>query len=151
MPRGRCAPWRRRPSTVPEPPERVIAPSSSLPHESRRSWSAARRKVNTLLIRIERVTSRRRRYPDRLAPHRTRPAPVSRRQRPPRKGDLREAAILDRAWALLAEKPLSHITIEDLVSGARISRSSFYFYFESKDAVIRALAARVEGEIRDVF
>lgn len=64
---------------------------------------------------------------------------------------MKEAAILDRAWALLGEKPLSLITIEDLVSGAGISRSSFYFYFESKEAVMRALAARVADEIRDVF
>lgn len=64
---------------------------------------------------------------------------------------MREAAILDKAWALLGDKPLSQITIEDLVSGAAISRSTFYFYFESKEAVMRALAARVADEIRDVF
>lgn len=75
----------------------------------------------------------------------------SRRGLTPRKGDLKEAAILDKAWALLAEKPLSLISIEDLVSEAGISRSSFYFYFESKEAVMRALAARVADEIRAVF
>lgn len=78
-------------------------------------------------------------------------APPSRRSRALRKGDLKEAAILDKAWALLGEKPLSSITIDDLVSGAGISRSTFYFYFESKEAVMRALAARVADEIRDVF
>jgi AcrR family transcriptional regulator len=64
---------------------------------------------------------------------------------------VKEAAIHDNAWTLLGEKPLSSITIDDLVSGAGISRSTFYFYFESKEAVMRALAARVADEIRDVF
>src|SRR5689334_12591062 len=71
------------------------------------------------------------------------------RRRGPRNGDLKEAAILDTAWELLAEKPLSLITIEDLASGAGISRSSFYFYFDSKEAVIVALSGRVADEIRD--
>ncbi len=73
------------------------------------------------------------------------------RRRGPRKGDLKEAAILDTAWTLLAEKPLPLITIEDLAAGAGISRSAFYFYFESKDAVMLALAGRVAAEIRAAF
>ncbi|MFI5432991.1 TetR/AcrR family transcriptional regulator [Rhodococcus sp. IC4_135] len=70
------------------------------------------------------------------------------RRRGPSKGDRTEAAILDVAWGLLPEKPLSSITISDLAQGAGISRSSFYFYFESKDAVVLALAQRVGEDIR---
>jgi TetR/AcrR family transcriptional regulator, ethionamide resistance regulator len=70
------------------------------------------------------------------------------RRRGPSKGDLKEAAILDTAWQLLTEKPLTAITIDDLARGAGISRSSFYFYFDSKDAVLRALSSRVADEIR---
>jgi AcrR family transcriptional regulator len=75
--------------------------------------------------------------------------PAGRRRGRPSKGDLKEAAILDTAWHLLAEKPVTAITIEELAAGAGISRSSFYFYFDSRDAVVRALAARVSDELRD--
>ncbi|MFI6214526.1 TetR/AcrR family transcriptional regulator [Nocardia brasiliensis] len=55
------------------------------------------------------------------------------------KGDQREAAILDTARRLLAEQPLSSITIDQLAKGAGLSRSAFYFYFDSRDAVVHAL------------
>jgi AcrR family transcriptional regulator len=69
------------------------------------------------------------------------------RRRGPSKGDLKEAAILDCAWALLAHKPVADITIEELARGAGISRPTFYFYFESREAVIRALAANVADQL----
>jgi AcrR family transcriptional regulator len=65
------------------------------------------------------------------------------RRRGASKGDLKEAAILDCAWELLGQKPVAEITIEELAKGAGISRPTFYFYFESREAVVRALAARV--------
>jgi AcrR family transcriptional regulator len=77
------------------------------------------------------------------------PRPTGRRRGRPNKGDLKEAAILDTAWRLLAEKPLTSVTIEELAAGAGISRSSFYFYFDSREAVVRALAARVSAELRE--
>ncbi|MEV4155614.1 TetR/AcrR family transcriptional regulator [Nocardia salmonicida] len=70
------------------------------------------------------------------------------RRRGPSKGDLKEAAILDVAWGLLMEKSLAEISVSDLTQGAGISRSSFYFYFDSKEAVLRALAGRAGAEIR---
>jgi len=76
------------------------------------------------------------------------PPVASGRRRGPSKGDRTEAAILDAAWDLLPTKRLRSITIADLTQGAGISRSSFYFYFDSKDAVILALAQRVGGDIR---
>lgn len=72
---------------------------------------------------------------------------AGRRRVGPSKGDLKEAAILDTAWHLLAEKSVTAITIEELAAGAAISRSSFYFYFDSRDAVIRALAVRVATDL----
>lgn len=77
---------------------------------------------------------------------RTPPATV-RRRRGPRKGDLKEAAILEAAWRLLAEKPITSISIDELAAGAGISRSSFYFYFPSRDAVIGALARRTSEDL----
>lgn len=71
------------------------------------------------------------------------------RRKGPTKGDLKEAAILDCAWELLATKPMADITIEELAKGAGLSRSAFYFYFDSREAAIRALATRVADDIFD--
>lgn len=59
------------------------------------------------------------------------------------KGDLREQAILDTATALLRKKPFADISVEEIAAGAGISRSSFYFYFCSKEALLRALDERI--------
>lgn len=54
-------------------------------------------------------------------------------------GDERESAIRETLERLLGEQPYHEISIDDLASGAGISRSSFYFYFESKEAVLLSL------------
>jgi AcrR family transcriptional regulator len=61
-------------------------------------------------------------------------------------GDDREAAILETAGALLAERPWATVSVDDLARGAGISRPSFYFYFASKDAVLLTLLDRVVAE-----
>jgi AcrR family transcriptional regulator len=70
-------------------------------------------------------------------------------------GDDRELAILATAERLLAERPLSTISVDDLARGAGISRPTFYFYFASKDAVLLTLLDRVVAEAdaatRDAF
>jgi AcrR family transcriptional regulator len=68
---------------------------------------------------------------------------TSQTRRGPRKGDIKEQAILATAESLLARRPLAEITIDQLARGAGITRPSFYFYFDSREAVVRALAARV--------
>jgi AcrR family transcriptional regulator len=73
------------------------------------------------------------------------PAPRGRRSARPT-GDDRELAILATAERLLAERPLSEISIDDLARGAGISRPTFYFYFRSKDAVLLTLLDRVVEE-----
>ena len=85
------------------------------------------------------------------------PSPPSRpseatggRRRGPRRGDLREAAILDTMAELLAERPLSSLSIDELAQGAGISRSTFYFYFDSREAVLRALSARLADLVFEV-
>ncbi|MEU4690197.1 TetR/AcrR family transcriptional regulator [Actinoplanes sp. NPDC023714] len=69
------------------------------------------------------------------------------RRRGPSKGDRRERAILTTARDLLTRKPLADITIDELAAGAEISRSSFYFYFDSKLAVVVALLHDLTGEL----
>jgi AcrR family transcriptional regulator len=69
------------------------------------------------------------------------------RRRPLRKGERAEQAILETAERLLAERPLAAIGIDELAAGAGISRPTFYFYFQSREAVLRALAERIVDEL----
>ena len=63
-------------------------------------------------------------------------------------GDDRERAILITAERLLSDVPFSEISVDDLASGAGISRPTFYFYFPSKEAVLLTLLDRVVEEAR---
>ncbi len=63
-------------------------------------------------------------------------------------GDDRHDAILSTAERLLDGRTLDDIPIEELASGAGISRSNFYFYFASKDDVLLALLDRVITEVQ---
>src|SRR3954451_9046564 len=71
----------------------------------------------------------------------------ARSRRPARpSGDDRELAILVTCEELLADRPLSAISVDDLARGAGISPPTFYFYFRSKDAVLLTLLDRVIAE-----
>ncbi|MCV7173733.1 TetR/AcrR family transcriptional regulator [Mycobacterium manitobense] len=75
-------------------------------------------------------------------------ARVSRGRRPIRRsGDEREQAILTTAERLLDERGFAAISVDELARGAGISRPTFYFYFPSKDAVLRTLWAQVIREV----
>jgi AcrR family transcriptional regulator len=50
------------------------------------------------------------------------------------------------AEELLETRPLSQISVDALARGAGLSRSAFYFYFPSKDAVVLALLERLVQE-----
>ncbi|MBY4213629.1 TetR/AcrR family transcriptional regulator [Rhodococcus fascians] len=63
------------------------------------------------------------------------------------KGDRREQAILEGAYELLRTVPLRSVSIDDLAKRAGLSRSSFYFYYESKWQVLSALLSRVTSEV----
>ncbi|MFC4532955.1 TetR/AcrR family transcriptional regulator [Sphaerisporangium dianthi] len=67
-------------------------------------------------------------------------------RRGPTKGDQRERALLDAARVIFRDKPFGQVTIDELASAAGIARSGFYFYFESKQAVLAALCDQVIGE-----
>lgn len=72
---------------------------------------------------------------------------VARRRTGPSKGDLREAAILSSARQLFSRRAYDSITIDDLAKAAGISRTSFYFYFPTKTAVLTALMEQVWDEL----
>lgn len=76
-------------------------------------------------------------------------ADVGARRRAPSKGDRREQAILEVARELLKTRAIAQIPIDELASGAGISRSSFYFYFDSKQAVLAALLGEISVELAE--
>jgi AcrR family transcriptional regulator len=60
----------------------------------------------------------------------------------PRKGEIRETQILDALERLLATKPFTELTMDDIARHAGLSRSALYFYFASKEAALGALHQR---------
>ena len=63
-----------------------------------------------------------------------------------RRKDERAPEILDAALALFAEKGFAACRMEDIAKRAGISKGTIYLYFESKEAVFKALAERAIGE-----
>ncbi|WP_327144423.1 TetR/AcrR family transcriptional regulator [Nocardia sp. NBC_01327] len=63
------------------------------------------------------------------------------------KGDQREAQILDATRRLLTKKPMAKLTVDDITHATDISRTSFYFYFPSKQAVL----ARLMEDVSDSY
>jgi AcrR family transcriptional regulator len=75
------------------------------------------------------------------------PTGTATRRRGPTKGDRREQAILAAATELFGKKPIGQITIDELAAAAGLSRSSFYFYFGSKHAVLAALVESIADDL----
>lgn len=71
------------------------------------------------------------------------------RRRGTSKGDLREQALLEAAKTLLGHKRLSAVSTDELAAAAGLSRSSFYFYFDSKAAVLSALLEDITVQLRE--
>ncbi|GGN94624.1 hypothetical protein GCM10010112_84180 [Actinoplanes lobatus] len=65
--------------------------------------------------------------------------PAIKSRRGPTKGDQREQALVDAARAVFRDKAISQVTIDELAGAAGITRSGFYFYFESKQALLAAV------------
>jgi AcrR family transcriptional regulator len=70
-----------------------------------------------------------------------------RRRTAPRKGDVREAAILDAAERQLAEGGADRMTVETIATAAGITRGALYFYFGSKNDVVAALVERTAAAV----
>ena len=62
-------------------------------------------------------------------------------------GDERQRAIVEAFEALLQTRPMAEIAIDEIAAGAAISRSAFYFYFASKQAVLLELLDRMVAEV----
>lgn len=63
--------------------------------------------------------------------------------------DVREA-ILDATELLLAQQRFDELSVADILGASRVSRASFYFYFESKYAVLAELVRRAVKLARTV-
>jgi AcrR family transcriptional regulator len=62
-----------------------------------------------------------------------------------RRKEERAPEILDAALACFSEKGFAATRMEDIARRAGISKGTIYLYFESKEAVFKALAQRVVG------
>ena len=72
----------------------------------------------------------------------------TRGRRDPRpSGDDRQRTIVEVFEGLLRMRPLAEITVDEIAAGAAISRSAFYFYFASKQAVLLELLDRMVAEV----
>jgi AcrR family transcriptional regulator len=61
-------------------------------------------------------------------------------------GDEREQLIRETLESLLEKQSFHEVSIDDLAKGAGISRPTFYFYFESKEAVLLSLLDEIVGQ-----
>jgi AcrR family transcriptional regulator len=68
-----------------------------------------------------------------------------------RKGDRRRHEILNAAEEQLRDRPAIELTIDGLAESVGASRSSLYFYFDSKWAVVDALVDRASAEMYEEF
>jgi AcrR family transcriptional regulator len=75
-------------------------------------------------------------------------APSRARQR--RRPEDAEREIVDAAEALLRKGSYSDLTVADVMAHTGLGRSSFYVYFADLPALLRRLAARIEGEFLEV-
>lgn len=61
--------------------------------------------------------------------------------------ELRRAALLDLAFALFLARGFEHVSLNDLIAEAGISKGAFYHYFDSKEALLAALVERSAREV----
>jgi TetR/AcrR family transcriptional regulator, ethionamide resistance regulator len=74
------------------------------------------------------------------------------RRQHPTQGEQRELreAILQATERLLAERRFDELSVADILETADVSRSSFYFYFESKAAVLAELVRAAVDQALEV-
>src|SRR3954454_819163 len=63
------------------------------------------------------------------------------------RGDERELALLNVAESLLTASRFEEASLEEIAAGAGISRPTFYFYFDSKQALLISLVERTLDDL----
>ena len=64
------------------------------------------------------------------------------------KGEALRSAILDAAATLFIERGTGGTSIQDIAETLGLSRTAVYYYFKSKDAILRALTEEVLNTAR---
>jgi AcrR family transcriptional regulator len=69
---------------------------------------------------------------------------------PRRRGDRQRQAILQAVRELLEEKPFAQLSVSTISDRAGVARSGFYFYFDSKYAVLAQILADATHELEEL-
>jgi len=69
---------------------------------------------------------------------------------PRRRGDKQRHAIVQAVRELLEEKPFSELSVSMISDRAGVARSGFYFYFDSKYAVLAHLIGEANKELEEL-
>lgn len=70
-------------------------------------------------------------------------------RRAPIKGERHRRAILDALAELLTHRPIGDLTVGEIAAKAGVTRSGFYFYFESKYAPLVVATGEIWSELSD--
>jgi AcrR family transcriptional regulator len=77
-------------------------------------------------------------------------APQQSDEVPRRRGDRQRHAIVQAVRELLTEKPFAELSVSTISDRAGVARSGFYFYFDSKYAVLAHILGEVVDELEDL-
>ena len=69
---------------------------------------------------------------------------------PRRRGDKQRYAIVQAVRELLEEKPFAELSVSTISDRAGVARSGFYFYFDSKYAVLAHLIGEAQNELEEL-
>lgn len=69
---------------------------------------------------------------------------------PLRRGDKQRQAIVQAVRELLEEKPFAELSVSTISDRAGVARSGFYFYFDSKYAVLAHILAEASQELEEL-
>ena len=77
-------------------------------------------------------------------------APQQASDPPLRRGDRQRNAIVAAVRELLTEKPFAELSVSTISDRAGVARSGFYFYFDSKYAVLAHILGEVAEELEEL-
>lgn len=69
---------------------------------------------------------------------------------PRRRGDRQRHAIVAAVREMLQEKPFAELSVSSISDRAGVARSGFYFYFDSKYAVLAQILGEVAAELEEL-
>jgi AcrR family transcriptional regulator len=69
---------------------------------------------------------------------------------PTRRGDRQRQAIVQAVRELLEERPFAQLSVSTISDRAGVARSGFYFYFDSKYAVLAQILADASHELEEL-